>query len=98
VALSITLAMVVGCADKPTLGDDIMTRVTMALVGLLFVWATAAANATTCQDLVQNCIVKGGTKQACSKNMNHCLQTCTMIGAYSGKSFQADEGCGRKKR
>ncbi|MFA6266018.1 MAG: hypothetical protein WC670_09940 [Pseudolabrys sp.] len=65
---------------------------------LLLSFVVPSANATTCQDLVQNCVVKGGSKQTCGKNINHCLKTCTMVGAYSGKSFQANEGCGSNRK
>jgi len=65
---------------------------------LFLILGTASVNATTCQDLVQNCVVKGGTKQACNKNLRQCLKTCTMVGPYSGRSFQADEGCGSRRK
>ncbi len=53
------------------------------------------ARAATCQEQASKCISNGGTRSVCyGAALASCKRTCTYVGPYSGKSFQASGDCG----
>lgn len=71
--------------------------VALAAACVALAW-TNGAHAASCNDLANNCMRSGGTKDRCfaADVMANCRNTCVMIGPYSGKPFKATSGCRRQ--